>query len=192
MTTATLQGMRVAILVSDGFRETELLEPKRALEYAGAATFVVSSSQDRVKGWTQRQGEKQVAVDIPLHSAKPEDFHALLLPGMTVDTDSRTTDTEAVAFAKHFLQAGKPVAAIGDGARTLLQSGGLRGCAMTADSSLKADIANAGARWMDQEVVSDGTLVTSRNAEDIPAFDSEMVRVFAEYRQHATHMRKVY
>lgn len=192
MTTATLQGMRVAILVSDGFLETELLEPKRALEYAGAATFVVSSSQDRVKGRTQQNGEKQVAVDIPLHSAKPEDFHALLLPGVAVNNDSRLTLTEAVGFAKHFLQTGKPVAAIGNGARTLLLSGGLRGCAMTSDPALNSDLVNAGARWVDQEVVSDGTLVTSRKAEDMPAFDREMVRVFAEYRQHATHMRKVY
>ena len=192
MTTATLEGMRVAILMTDGFMERELLEPKWTLEHAGAATFVVAPGEDKVKGWTQRHGEKRVPVDIPLHSAKPEDFHALLLPGATADTDSRAAMTKAVGFAKHFLQAGKPVAAIGDGARTLLQSGGLGGRAMTSDPSLKSDVANAGAKWIDQEVVCDGTLVTSRNAEDIAAFDREIVRVFAEYRQHATYMRKVY
>lgn len=192
MTTAMLEGMRVAILVSDGFLEPELMEPKWALEHAGAAAVVVSSSQDKVSGWTRAHGEKQVPVDVPLDSAKPENYHALLLPGGSTNAGSRSDGAGAVEFAKHFLQARKPVAAIGDGARTLLQSGGLRGCTITSDPSLKPDVTNAGAKWIDQEVVCDGTVITSRSVEDLPAFDREMLRLFAQFREHATDMRKVY
>ena len=189
MTTALLQGMRVAILVRDGFLESELSEPKRTLEHAGAATFVVSSTADRVQGRTQRHGEKDVPVDVPLDSAHPEDFHALLLPGGSSD---EPVDIGEVQFITHFMKAGKLVAAIGDGCGMLLQSGTVRGCAMTSDPSLKSELENAGASWVDNDVVCDRNLITSRTPDDIPAFNREMIRSFGEFREHSTTMRKVY
>jgi protease I len=189
MTVALLQGMRVAILLRDGFLESELLEPKRALENAGAATFVVSATRDRVRGRTERNGGKDVPVDIPLSSARGEDFHTLLLPGGSSESPVNIGE---VQFVRHFIQAGKLVATIGNGCETLLQTGTLRGCRMTSDPSLKSELENAGASWVDTEVVCDGNLITSRTPDDIPAFNREMIHSFAEFREHSTGMRKVY
>jgi protease I len=189
MTVAVLQGMRVAILVRDGFLESELLEPKRALEHAGAATFVVCAIADRVRGRTQRNGEKDVPVDIPLSTAHAEDFHALLLPGGSSD---QSVNIGEVQFIRHFRKAGKLVAAIGDGCGMLLLAGTVRKCTMTSDPSLKSELENAGASWVDNDVVRDGNLITSRTPDDIPAFNREMIRSFAEFREHSTTMRKVY
>ncbi|HEX6822724.1 MAG TPA: type 1 glutamine amidotransferase domain-containing protein [Candidatus Sulfotelmatobacter sp.] len=189
MTVALLQGMRVAILASNGFLESELLEPKRALEHAGAATFVVSATADRVRGRTQRNGEKDVPVDIPLETAHAEDFHALLLPGGSSDS---SVNIGEVQFIRHFMKSGKPVAAIGDGCGMLLQAGTVRGCTMTSAPSLKSELENAGACWVDNDVVCDGNLITSRTPDDLPAFNREMIRSFAAFREHSTAMRKAY
>ncbi|SRR5579864_6351930 len=189
MTTALLQGMRVAILIRDGFLESELLEPKRALEHAGAATFVISATTERVRGRTQRNGEKDVPVDIPLSSAHPEDLHALLLPG---GSSVQSVNIGEVQFVRHFMNPGKLVAAIGDGCKMLIQAGTVRGRTMTSDPSLKSELENAGAIWVDNDVVCDRNLITSRTPDDIPAFNREMIRSFAEFREHTTGMRKVY
>jgi len=189
MAVALLQGMRVAILVCDGFLESELLEPKRALEHAGAATFVVSATADRVRGRTPRNGEKDVPVDIPLNSAHPEDFHALLLPGGSSD---QSVNIGEVQFIRHFMKAGKLVDAIGDGCGMLLQAGTVRGCTMTSAPSLKSELENAGASWVDNDVVCDRNLITSRTPDDVPAFNREIIRSFADFREHSTTMRKVY
>ena len=189
MTIALLQGMRVAILLRDGFLESELLEPKRALENAGAATFVISASGDRVRGRTTGNGQKDVPVDVPLESARAEDFHALLLPGGSSDGPVNIGE---VQFVRHFMQAGTLVAAIGEGCRILLQAGTVRGCRMTSSPSLKSELENAGASWVNSDVVCDRNLITSRTPDDIPAFDREMVRSFAEFREHSTGMRKAY
>lgn len=192
MATAALEGMRVAILVTDGFEESELLQPKWALEHAGAATFVVSPTRDKVKGWTQKHAEKQVPVDIPLFKAKPEDFHALLLPGSAMNPVSSQTNSQEIHFVKHFVDAGKPIAAIGDGSKLMPETGALRGRSVTSDPGLKSDVERAGAKWVDTAVVRDGTLLTSRKPEDIPAFNDEMIRLFSEVREHTPHMRKFY
>jgi protease I len=192
MATAQLEGMRVAILVSDGFDESELLQPKWALEHAGAATFVISPVQDKVKGWTQRHGEKQVPVDIPLSKAKPEDFHALLLPGSAMNPMSSHTNAQEIRFVKHFVDTGKPIAAIGDGSKLMPETGALRGRSVTSDPALKFDVEKAGAKWVDTAVVRDGTLLTSRKPEDLPAFNDEMIQLFSEIREHWTQMRKFY
>jgi protease I len=192
MNNATLQGMRVAILIADGFQETELLEPKWALDHAGAAMFVISPAHDRVKGWTERNGEKQIAVDIPLKSAKPQDFHALLLPGGSTNIDQLRTNPQALQFVKHFAQAEKPVATIGEASLLLLDLGALRGYTVTSAPSLKSDFENAGAKWSDTGVACDRNLITSRNPEDAPEFSREIIRLFAEVREHSTHMRKIY
>lgn len=192
MATGLLQGMRVAILATDGFEQAELLEPKRALEDAGAATFVVAPSEDKIKGWNKQQWGAELPVDIPLKSAKAEDFHALLLPGGVMNPDQLRMNEKAVRFVKTFVDLGKPVAAICHGPWTMLEAGGVRGRTVTSWPSLKTDLQNAGAKWVDQEVVSDGKLVTSRKPDDIPAFDREMIRVFAEEREHSADMRKFY
>jgi protease I len=194
MAVNTLQGMRVAILAADGFEQAELLEPKIALERAGAATFVISPSPDRVKAWNKNKDEwgVELPVDIRLKSAKAEDFHALFLPGAVINPDHLRTNQNAIRFVKDFMEAGKPVAAICHGPHTILEAGSVRGRKMTSWPSLKTDLENAGANWVDKDVVRDGNLVTSRNPDDIPAFDREMIRVFKEERGRTTEMRKIY
>jgi len=192
MATGLLQGMRVAILARDGFEQAELLEPKLALENAGAATFIVAPSEDKIKGWNHQAWGTELPVDIPLKSAKAEDFHALFLPGEVRNSDALRTDEMAVQFVNHFVDLEKPVAAIGHGPWTILEAGAARGRTMTSWPSLKSDLQNAGANWVDREVVCDGKFVTSRGLDDIPAFDREMIRVFAAEREHSTDMRKFY
>jgi protease I len=192
MATGLLQGMRVAILAMDGFEQAELLEPKMALENAGAATFIVAPSEDKIKGWSNQEWGMELPVDIPLKSAKAEDFHALFLPGGAMDLDQLRRDRKAVRFVKDFVDLGKPVAAICHGPWTILEAGAASGRTMTSWPSLKRDLQNAGANWIDREVVCDGKLVTSRRPDDIPAFDREMIRVFATEREHSPDMRKFY
>ena len=163
----TLKGLTVAILVTDGFEQVELIEPRKALDQAGAETRVVSPKAGRVRGWKFTDwGE--VRVDAPLDQAKPEDFDALLLPGGVMNPDSLRMAPKAVAFAKAFFDAGKPVAAICHGPWTVLEAGAARGQQMTSWASLKTDLKNAGADWVDKEVVVDQKLVTSRKPDDLP------------------------
>jgi protease I len=192
MATGLLQGMRVAILATDGFEQSELLEPKMALEDAGAATFVIAPSEDKIKGWNHQNWGAELPVDIPLKSAKAEDFHALLLPGGVMNPDQLRMNEKAVQFVRNFVRLEKPVAAICHGPWTMLEAGAVRGRTVTSWPSLKSDLQNAGAHWVDREVVCDGKLVTSRKPEDIPAFDREMIRVFAQEREHSPDMRKFY
>jgi protease I len=192
MAIRALQGMRVAILATDGFEQTELLEPKMALEDAGAATFIVAPSENRIKAWNVQKWGIELPVDIPLKSAKAEDFHALVLPGGVINPDRLRMNQDAVQFVKDFMDAGKPVAAICQGPWTILEAGAVRGRTMTSWPSLQTDLQNAGANWVDQEVVCDGKLITSRKPDDLAAFDREMMRVFTEARNHSTEMRKIY
>lgn len=192
MATGLLQGMRVAILATDGFEQTELLEPKLALENEGAATFVVAPSEDKIKGWNHQKWGVELAVDIPLKSAKAEDFHALFLPGGVMNPDELRMDPKAVRFVKDFVDLKKPVAAICHALWMILEAGAARGRTITSWPSLKSDLKNAGANWVDREVVCDGKFVTSRNPDDIPAFDREMIRLFAAEREHSADMRKFY
>lgn len=180
MASHTLKGKRVAILVTDGFEQSELLEPRLALDDAGATTEVISFSGNKVKGWNHTQWGNEIPVDVPLKSAKPEGFHALLLPGGVMNPDKLRMHPDAVEFVKHFTDAGKPVAAICHGPWTLIEAEAVRGRTMTSWPSLKTDLKNAGAQWVDKPVVVDGNLVTSRKPDDIPAFNREMIRLFAE------------
>jgi protease I len=182
MPNSSLQGKRVAILVTDGFEQSELMEPRKALDEAGAKTVVVSPTDGKVKGWNHKVWGNEVPVDMALKSAKAEDFDALLLPGGVMNPDQLRTQPEAVAFVKRFTDAGKPVAAICHGPWTLIEAGPVRGRTMTSWPSLKTDLQNAGASWVDKEVVTDGKLVTSRKPDDIPAFNREMIRLFGESR----------
>lgn len=178
----SLQGKKVAILVTDGFEQSELLEPRKALDEAGATTQVVSPVDRKVKGWNHKEWGNEVPVDIPLKSAKADEFDALLLPGGVMNPDHLRMQPEAVAFVKRFTDAGKPVAAICHGPWTLIEAGAVQGHTMTSWPSLKTDLKNAGANWVDKEVVTDRKLVTSRKPDDIPAFNREMIALFAQAR----------
>jgi protease I len=190
MATGNLQGKKVAILVTDGFEQVELLEPRKALDDAGATTKVVSPAGKKAKGWNHREWGDEVPVDVALDSAKAEDFDALLLPGGVMNPDQLRMIPKAVEFVKQFTDAGKPVASICHGPWTLIEAGAVRGRTVTSWPSLKTDLKNAGATWVDKEVVSDQSLVTSRKPDDIPAFNREMIRLFGEGRSQTGSLRK--
>jgi protease I len=191
MTNGNLQGKKVAILATDGFEQSELLEPRKALDEAGATTQVVSPAGKKIKGWDQKDWGKEVSVDVPLDSANAEEFDALLLPGGVMNPDQLRMNPTAVQFVKQFTDAGKPVAAICHGPWTLLEAGAVRGRTMTSWPSLKTDLKNAGASWVDKEVVNDEGVVTSRRPDDIPAFNREMIRLFSEGQGKSRSTRKV-
>jgi len=180
MDTKTLQGKRVAILVADGFEQVELTEPKAALERAGARTSIVSPSAERVQGWNHFDKADQFPVDVPLNAATSQEFDALLLPGGVANPDQLRIVPRAVSFIREFFEAGKPVAAICHGLWPLIDAGVAKGRTVTSWPSLKADLMNAGATWVDQEVATDNGLVSSRKPDDIPAFNRKMIEEFAE------------
>ena len=185
MASDTLNGLKVAILVTDGFEQVEMTEPRQALNGAGAETQIVSPKDGQVKAWKFTEWGEQFPVDVHLSSARPEDFDALLLPGGVINPDTLRTIPAAVAFAKAFFDAGKPVASICHGPWTIIEAGTARGRRMTSWPSLHTDLRNAGADWVDQQVVVDGNLVTSRKPDDIPAFNPEVIRLFAGARGRA-------
>jgi len=178
ITVSSLDGMKVAILVSDGFEQVELTEPRKALDLAGAQTQIVSPVQGQVRGWNHHDPADSFSVDVPLERACADDFDALLLPGGVVNPDALRIDEAAVAFVRGFLESGKPIAAICHGPWTLIDAGGVKGRKMTSWPSLRADLENAGAKWSDKEVVVDLGLVTSRKPDDLPAFNREMTKLF--------------
>ena len=184
-----LNDTNVAILVENGFEQVELIEPQRALQQQGARTSIVSPQRERVRGWKFTEWGDELPVDTPLAQARPEQYDALLLPGGVMNPDRLRMQPEAVAFVKHFFDAGKPVAVICHGPWTIVEAGAARGRRITSWPSLRADLRNAGAEWLDQEVVVDGNLVSSRKPDDIPAFNREMVGLFAQARSAAVSRR---
>ena len=176
----TLIGLRVAILVTDGFEQSELTEPRKALQAAGADTEVVSPIEGKVRGWNHKDWGQEVEVNQALDTADPKDYDALLLPGGVMNPDALRTQPKAVAFVKSFFDAGKPVGAICHGPWTVIESGAANGYRMTSWPSLKTDVRNAGANWVDQDVVVDENLVTSRKPDDIPAFNREIIKLFGQ------------
>ncbi len=179
-----LTGKKVAILVDEGFEQVELLKPRKALDRLGAQTQIVSPQENEVRGWNIKRWGKSIAVDVPLESADPDGFDALLLPGGVMNPDKLRMNAKAVEFVKHFIDAGKPVAAICHGPWTLIEADGVKGKTLTSWPSLKTDIRNAGGNWVDEEVVTDHGLVTSRKPDDIRAFNKKMIEEFAE-AEHA-------
>jgi protease I len=185
-----LSGRRVAILVADGFEQVEMTEPKKALEAAGAEISIVSPAQGKVQGFSDGEMKKadRFPVDGPLPQTRPETFDALMLPGGVMSPDKLRLIPEAVAFVKHFVEAGKPIAAICHGPWTLINASGVRGHKMTSWPSLETDLRNAGAEWTDAPVVVDGGLITSRKPADLPQFCAKMIEAFARadaMRHHA-------
>lgn len=178
--TGKLNGKRVAILVAQGFEESELLEPKKALEAAGAETAVISPVKGKVRGWKDKDWGQEVKVDLPLEEAKARHFDALLLPGGVMNPDKLRLEQKAIDFIRDMGVAGKPIAAICHGPWTLIDAGLTRGRRMTSYPSIKIDLINAGALWLDEEVVTDNGMVTSRKPSDSPAFNNKMIEEFAE------------
>jgi protease I len=183
MASQNLQGIKVAILATDGFEQLELLKPREALKQAGAETKVVSPKEDRIKGWDFTDWGDEVSVDLPLDQARADDFDALLLPGGVINPDKLRMEPKAVAFVKLFFDSGKPVAAICHGPWMVIESGAARGRKIASWPSLKTDIRNAGGEWMDQETVTDGNLASARKPDDIPAFNRAMIELFSRARQ---------
>jgi protease I len=182
---ADLKGVKVAILVTDGFEQVELTEPRKALDKAGAATHIVSPKHGKVRGWKFTEWGDDLPVDLPLERARPQDFDALLLPGGVINPDKLRIEPKAVDFVKAFFLAGKPVAAICHGPWTIIEADGARGRRIASWPSLKTDLRNAGAEWVDEEVVVDDNLVTSRKPDDIPAFNREVIGCFTRAREQA-------
>jgi protease I len=175
-----LKGKKVAILSTDGFEQSELFEPKKALEQAGASVQVISLKAGEIKGWNEKNWGDSIQVDAVLGEIDAEQFDALMLPGGVINPDKLRMEEKAVQFVKAFAAAGKPIAAICHGPQTLIETGMLIGRTMTSWPSLKTDLINAGANWVDEEVVCDDGLVTSRKPADIPAFNRKMIEEFAE------------
>jgi protease I len=179
MAQRSLEGVKIAILATDGFEQAELTEPRRALQEAGADTEVVAPKAGRIRGWKSKEWGDEVGVDSTLEDADPKDYDALVLPGGVMNPDHLRMEPQAVAFVKAFFDADKPVAAICHGPWTLIDAGGVKGKKMTSWPSLKTDLSNAGAKWVDEQVVADGELVTSRKPDDIPAFNKKMIEMFS-------------
>ncbi len=175
-----LSHKKVAILATDGVEQVELTKPKQALEEAGAKTHVISPKSGSIQGFNHHDKGDQIQVDVSLDSANPNDYDALVLPGGALNPDQLRTNPKAVQFVKSFFEAGKPVAAICHAPWTLIEAGVVKGRTLTSWPSLQTDLRNAGATWVDQEVVVDKGLVTSRNPGDIPAFNNKMIEEFAE------------
>lgn len=175
---ADLKGMKVAVLATDGVEQVELTEPMEALREARAEVKVISPQSTEIQGMNHDQMGDRLKVDAALSSVKPEQFDAIVLPGGVANPDRLRMIPEAVAFVRHFVQTDKPMAVICHGSWTLLEAGGAKGKTLTSWPSLRTDLRNAGANWVDQEVVVDGRLVTSRKPDDLPAFNREMLQLF--------------
>jgi protease I len=184
MTTSTKETQKtgkVAILVTDGFEQVELTEPRAALERRGFATNIVSPNPKTVTGSGHGKSGRVLKVDVPLSRANPGDYDALLLPGGVANPDALRMEPRAVQFVRAFFKAKKPVAAICHGPIMLIEAGVVKGRRLTSFPSIKTDLKNAGARWVNSKVVVDGDLVTSRKPADIPAFNSRMLKAFGAH-----------
>jgi protease I len=186
-----LDGKKVAILVAEGFEEVELTSPKEALEDAGAETEIVSPAEKKVRAWDETDWGSKFKVDVPLQEANAGDYDALLLPGGVMNPDHLRLQPKAIEFIRAFFDAGKPVAAICHGPWTLIDAGVAKGRRMTSYPSIKMDLKNAGASWVDEEVVVDNGLVTSRKPADLPAFNRKIIEEIGEgvHQPHAVHQQ---
>lgn len=177
---AQLKGKRIAILAEQGFEQVELIEPRKALEDAGATVEVVSPRQGTLRGWNHTEWGDEVEVDRQVDSAREADYDALMLPGGVMNPDKLRMNAKAVQLVRDFFEAGKPIAAICHAPWLLAEADVVRGCRLTSYPSIRTDLRNAGANWVDEECVVDRGLVTSRKPDDIPAFNRKMIEEFAE------------
>lgn len=179
-----LEGKKVAILATNGFEQSELEKPLNALKEAGATVHVVSPEKGKIKSWKEKNWGDEFTVDVILDEAKADDYDALVLPGGVINPDQLRVNEKAVKFAGSFLEIGKPVAAICHGPWTLIETGRLKGKKMTSFKSIKTDLENAGVNWVDEEVVVDEGLVTSRSPKDLEAFCKKMIEEIREGVHH--------
>jgi len=177
-----LNGKRVAILVANGFEQVELTGPKEALEAAGATTEIVSPAEKKVRGWEhEKEGwGSKFKVDVPLAEANARNYDALLLPGGVMNPDLLRLEAQAIEFIRQFVNSGKPIGAICHGPWTLIDAGAVKSRRLTSYPSIKTDLINAGANWVDEEVVVDNGIVTSRKPADIPAFNRKLIEEIGE------------
>jgi len=180
-----VKGKKVAVLTENGFEEVELTSPMNALEQAGAIVHIVSPQNEKVKAWDHDHWSIELPVDKNIKDANPEDYDMLLLPGGVLNPDKTRMNKDCIAFAQHFIEQGKPLAAICHGPQLLIETGMLDGRTMTSYPSVKTDLINAGVNWVDREVVVDNGLVTSRSPEDLEAFNKKVIEELGE-GTHAT------
>ena len=183
MKSKSLTHKKVAILATNGFEKSELFEPKKALEAAGAEVEVISIKSGKIKSWDKKDWGKAIEVDVTLRKADADEYDALVLPGGVMNPDTLRIDEEAIAFIKEFAKANKPIAAICHGPWTLIEAGLVEGRKMTSWPSLQTDLINTGAKWVDEEVVVDGNLVTSRKPDDLPAFNEQLILLITKGTQ---------
>ena len=182
-----LSGKRIAVVATNGFEQAELEAPVKALREAGATVEVVAPKQGQITGMRHKDKGSPVKVDRTLAEAKPEDYAGLVLPGGVVNADELRLEPKAVAFVRHFHENGKPMAVICHGPWALIEADAVRGRIVTSWPSLRTDLKNAGASWVDREVVVDKGLVTSRKPDDLPAFCAKMIEEFREGRHDPAH-----
>jgi protease I len=175
-----LKNYKVAMLVSNGFEQSEMEKPKKALEEEGAVVVIISPEKSKVKGWKDKIWGDEFKVDMLLEEANANDFLGLVLPGGVMNPDQLRLNQQAINFIKAFIQADKPIAAICHGPWPLIDADYVKGKTMTSWPSLKLDLKNAGANWVDKEVVRDQKLITSRKPDDLPAFNQEIIKLFNE------------
>jgi protease I len=175
-----LAGKKVAILAADFFEQVELVKPRDALKEAGAEVKIVSLKRGRIQGMNHAEKGDKIDVDLTLDEADAEDFDALMIPGGTMNPDTLRSTPDALEFTRHFFDAGKPAALICHAPWVLVDAGLARGRTLTSWPAIQSDLKNAGAHWVDKEVVVDNGLVTSRKPDDIPAFNRKMIEEFAE------------
>jgi protease I len=180
-----LTGTRAAILACEGFEEAELFEPKAALEEVGVEVVIVSPEEGKIRSWTGKNWGRSIDVDMNVVDAFNEEFDFLVLPGGVINPDKLRNNANAVAFVESFVNKRRPIAAICHGVQTLIETGFVKGKTLTSWSSLRTDLLNAGANWIDEEVVVDHCLITSRKPADLPSFNTVMIREFIDY--HITH-----
>ncbi len=173
-----LAGCTIAVLATDGVEQVELTEPVKALKAAGAEVKVVSDKDREIQAFRHHDKGSKVPVDMPLEDANPDDFDGFVLPGGVINPDALRLVPDAVDFVRHFVEENKPIAAICHGPWTLIDAGGVKGKKMTSWPSLKTDLSNAGAKWVNEQVVCDAGLITSRKPDDIPAFNEKMIETF--------------
>ena len=182
----SIKNKKVAILTDHGFEESELTSPKNALESAGARVFIISKQTGKVKGWSNGNWSIELPVDVKLDDANPEDYDALIIPGGVINPDQMRRHPAYINFAQHFLETGKPLAAICHAPQLLIETGMLKNKNITSFASIKTDLINAGAIWEDKEVVVDNGLITSRSPADLEAFNKSMIEEIAEGRHLTT------
>ncbi|MCG2418865.1 type 1 glutamine amidotransferase [Aequorivita sp. F47161] len=178
---------RIAILATDGFEESELKSPKEAMEDAGFEVDIISEKSGTIKSWADGNWSNNYNVDYTLDGVAAENYNALVVPGGVINPDKLRRNDKALRFVQHFFEQKKPVAAICHGPQILISAKVVEGRKMTSFNSIKDDLINAGANWVDEEVVVDEGFVTSRNPDDLPAFNSKLIEEIKEGKHQHQH-----